>query len=123
MTRPSALAHADTRKRVPAMDPTLASSSPIDRAWHKRKAGNEPTSLGVTPHGVRDPGTKPTETTANGTTRATECAQRRKDPPKMLLASCQAAARKATTAVAAQSSSTALQEAPRAREAVWSING
>ena len=56
MTRPSALAHADTRKRVPAMDPTLASSSPIDRAWRKRKAGNEPTSLGVTPHGVRDPG-------------------------------------------------------------------
>ena len=81
MTRPSALAHADTRERVPAMDPTLASSSPIDRAWRKRKAGNEPTSLGVTPHGVRDPGTKPTETTANGTTRATENAQRCKNAP------------------------------------------
>ena len=36
----------------------------LARHGAERKAGNVPTSLGVTPHGVRDPGTKPTETTA-----------------------------------------------------------
>ena len=32
-------------------------SSTVGKVWRKREAGNVPTSLGVTPHGVRDPGT------------------------------------------------------------------
>ena len=65
MTRPSALAHAATRKRVAAVDPTQANAAAqLARRGAERKAGNVPTSLGVTPHGVRDPGTQPTETTA-----------------------------------------------------------
>ena len=63
MSRPPALAHAATRKRVTTVDPTQANAV-VQLARHgaERKAGNVPTSLGVTPHGVRDPGTKPTET-------------------------------------------------------------
>ena len=76
---PGPSCHQETRD---SCGPHAGSAAAACQGWRKRKVGNVPTSLGVTPHGVRDPGTKPTETTANGTTRATECAQHRKDPPK-----------------------------------------
>ena len=56
-------------------------SSLNDRAWRKRKAGNEPTSLGVTPHGVRDPAPRQSTTTTERHSNRTRAQRREKALP------------------------------------------
>ena len=58
VTRPSALVQAVTRKRVTAMDPTLAECRSRLQGT-RNEDGNVPTPRSVSPHGDRDPGLTP----------------------------------------------------------------